>query len=83
VRLFEQNNSADTKVSGGGGGRFLKFRSRWRSMVEQISTCSLWKGPHVRAGGCLKKAVTPWGALRWSRLLPGCADPWREEPTPE
>jgi len=25
--------------------------SPWRSMVEQISTCSLWKGPHARAGG--------------------------------
>ena len=31
-------------------------------MVEQISTCSLWKGPHARAGGCLKEAMTPWGA---------------------
>jgi len=31
-------------------------------MVEQISTCSLWKGPHPGAGGCLKEAVTLWGA---------------------
>jgi len=41
--------------------------------VEQISTCSLWKGPHARAGGCLKEVVTPWGAL------PGegsCQDLW-------
>jgi len=30
--------------------------------VEQISTCSLWKGPHAGAGGCLKKAVTLWEA---------------------
>jgi len=30
--------------------------------VEQISTCSLWKGPHTGAGGCLKEAVTLWGA---------------------
>jgi len=29
--------------------------------VEQISTCSPWKGPHARAGGCLKEAGTPWG----------------------
>jgi len=33
-----------------------------QSMVEQITTCSPWKGPHDRAGGCLKEAVTPWGA---------------------
>jgi len=30
--------------------------------VEQISTYSPWKGPHTRAGGCLKEAVIPWGA---------------------
>jgi len=30
--------------------------------VEQISTCSLWKGPQAGAGGCLKEAVTLWGA---------------------
>jgi len=24
--------------------------------VEQISTRSLWKGPHAGAGGCLKEA---------------------------
>jgi len=29
--------------------------------VEQISTCSLWMGPHAGAGGCLKEAVTLWG----------------------
>jgi len=28
-------------------------------MVEQISTCSPWQGPHAEAGGCLKEAVTP------------------------
>jgi len=31
-------------------------------MGEQISTCSLRKGPHAGAGGCLKEAVTLWGA---------------------
>ena len=30
--------------------------------MEQISTCSPWKGPHAGAGGCLKEAVTLWGA---------------------
>jgi len=30
--------------------------------VEQISTCSLLKEPHAGSGGCLKEAVTPWGA---------------------
>jgi len=25
----------------------------------------------------------PVGSPRWSRPLPGPADPWREEPTPE
>ena len=25
----------------------------------------------------------PVGSPRWSRLLPGPADPWREKPTPE
>jgi len=36
--------------------------SPWRSMEEQISTCSPWKGPYAGAGGCLKEAVTLWGA---------------------
>jgi len=52
-------------------------------MVEQISICNPWKGPQAGADGCLKEAVTLWGALCWSRLLPGPADPWREEPTLE
>jgi len=30
-------------------------------MVEQMSTCSPWKGLHTGAGGCLKEAVTPRG----------------------
>jgi len=30
--------------------------------VEQIPTYSPWKGFHARAGGCLKEAITPWGA---------------------
>jgi len=30
--------------------------------VEQIPTCSPWKGPHDGAGGCLKEAVMLWGA---------------------
>jgi len=50
------------------------------STVERISACSPWKGPHAGAGGCPEEAVTPWGAPCWSRLLPGPADEWREEP---
>jgi len=42
--------------------------------VEQISICSLWKGPHARAGGCLKEDVTLWGAHTgagsWQDLCP-------------
>jgi len=42
------------------------------STVEQISTCSLWKGPHAGAGGCLKEVVTPSeahaGAGSWQDL---------------
>jgi len=30
--------------------------------VEQRSTCSPGKRPHAGTGGCLKEAVTPWGA---------------------
>ena len=41
--------------------------------MEQISTCSLWKGPHARAGGCLKEAVTPWGA---HARAGSCQDLW-------
>jgi len=29
--------------------------------MEQISTCTPWKGPHAGVGGYLKEAVTPWG----------------------
>jgi len=41
--------------------------------VEQISTCSLWKGPHTGPGGCLKEAVTPWGARAGAD---SCQDLW-------
>jgi len=37
--------------------------------VEQISTCSLWKGLHTGAGGCLKEAVTLWGARHWRQSV--------------
>jgi len=40
--------------------------------MEQICTCSLWKGPHIGAGGCPKEAVIPWvpctGAGSWQDL---------------
>ena len=49
----------------------------WRSMVEQISTCSPWRIPHqsrwMPKGGC-----DPMESPCWSRLLAGPVDPWRE-----
>ena len=30
--------------------------------MEQISTCSPWKGPHAGASECLKEVVTLWGS---------------------
>ena len=44
--------------------------------MEQIYTCSPWKGPHARAGGCLKEAVTPWGACAGAG---SCQDLWPVE----
>jgi len=41
--------------------------------VEQIFTCSPWKGPHAGAGGCLKQAVSPWGARTGAG---SCQDLW-------
>jgi len=53
--------------------------SPWRPMVEQISTCSPGRTPHqsrrMSEGSC-----DPVGSPCWSRLLPGPADPWRQEP---
>jgi len=42
--------------------------------VEGTPRWSRW----TPEGGC-----DPVGSLPWSRLLPGPADPWREEPTQE
>jgi len=42
-------------------------------MVERISTCSPWKGPHARARRYLKKAVTLWGACTGAG---SCQDLW-------
>jgi len=50
--------------------------SPWRSTLEQISTCSPWKGPHTRAGRCLKEAVTLWGAHAGAGLLAGPVTLW-------
>jgi len=52
--------------------------SPWRSMVEQISTCSLWKGSHAREGGVPEGGCDSTGSLRWSRILPRPVDPRRE-----
>ena len=51
--------------------------------MDQISTRSPWKGPHTRACGCLKEAVTLWGAHAGAGSCQESADPWREEPKPE
>ncbi|GAB0193217.1 epimerase family protein SDR39U1 [Grus japonensis] len=37
-------------------------------------------GPHARAGGCPKEAVTPWEAHAGAGFLAGPVDPRREEP---
>jgi len=93
VRLCERNNSADrrsVKKEGGGHAssnraeiplqlvvkimvRQAVFLQPWRSTVQQISA-PLWSRG-MPEGGC-----DPVGSLRWSRLLPGPADLWREEP---
>jgi len=77
VRPCERHNSADTKASEAGGGTpgaraeiplqsvektMVRQAVPLQSVVEQISTCSPLRGLHARAGGCLKEAVTPWGA---------------------
>jgi len=56
------------------GAEGLPLQLMMKTMVRQVValksteihggadiTCSLWKGPHAEAGGCLKEAVTPWG----------------------
>jgi len=50
-----------------------RFCVRWRSTVEQIATCSPWKGPHTGAGGGAKEPVTPWGARAGEG---SCQDLW-------
>ena len=48
--------------------------SPWRSTVEQISTCSLWRTPHQSRWMHPKVAVTPWREeatleqVRWQDL---------------
>jgi len=48
-------------------------------MVDQISTCTLWRTPcqsrWMPEGGC-----DPVGSSCWMRLLAGPVDLWREEP---
>jgi len=36
----------------------------WRFAVEQIPTCSLWKGHHTRAGGCPETRCDPVESLQ-------------------
>jgi len=42
-------------------------------MEVQISTCSLWKGPHAGAGECLKEAVSLLGTCAGAG---SCQDLW-------
>jgi len=90
VRLCERNSPADTKVSEGGGEGAPGMRaeiplqpmmktmvrpcSLWRSVVEQISTCSAWKTPH-RSRWMPEGGFNPMGSPRWSRLLAGPVAP--------
>jgi len=56
--------------------------SPWRSMVEQISTCSLGRTPRG-SRGMPEGSCDPVESPCWSRLLPGPVALWREEPMPE
>ena len=103
VRIWQRNNSTDTKVSEeGGGGGVADIRaeiplhpwsrpwwgrlspcSPWRSMVDQIFTCSPGRStsrypPAAQggAGGCLKEAMTLWRAQAGAGLLAGLVTPW-------
>jgi len=103
VRIWERNNSADTKVSeeGGGGGApgsgaDIPLQPVERTVVRQavpLQPMEVHGGADlhlqpmedptpeqvdVPKGGC-DSMESP----RWSRLLPGPVDPWREEPTLE
>ena len=44
--------------------------------MEEISTCSPWRGPHAGADVCLKEVVTPWGACTGAG---SCQDLWTRE----
>jgi len=39
-----------------------------------------WMDGMMGSGGCLQEDCDPVGSPRWSRLLEGPVDPWREEP---
>lgn len=65
----------------------------WRSIVDQRSTCLLWRIPHIGAHGCSKEAVTAMESPQWSRFwlnlwthgqrspgwLAGLVSPWRAQ----
>jgi len=80
VRVYERNNSADTRVcEEERGGAAPGVRAEIPLQLVEKTICDTdclpvaCGGPHTRAGGCaLKKAVTPWracaGAGSWQDL---------------
>jgi len=89
VRLCERNNSAEPTVSaeGGGGGApgaraDVPLQPMEQTMVRQAVPLQFKETPcwsrGMPEGGC-----HPMGSPRWSRLLAGPGDPWREEHTLE
>ena len=100
MRRWERNNSADSEVSGEGGGggspgagAEIPLQPMVKTMVKQavaLQPMEVNGGADIHLqpvedptpeqmdapeGGC-----DPMGSPRWSRLLAGPVDPWREEP---
>ena len=97
--MCERNSPADIKVSEKGGQEVLQAPAQIpRQPAEQTLMRQAVPLQHMEAHSGADLHAQPrddptpeqvnarrrlWGAPRWSRLLPGPADPWREEPTPE
>jgi len=80
VRQCKRNNSADTKLSAGGGKRCSRRWSRgfppavYDDDHDETGCPPAARGrPHAGADVCLKEAVSPWeahaGAGSWQDLL--------------
>jgi len=54
-----------------------------KTMVRQVVFLKPMEGTPRRSRWMPEGGCDPVGSLRWSRLLPGPADPWRENPTPQ